>query len=642
MDNLSTTATLYDHYTGPANKIAAATQRINGQLSGLAKIPMASILGGLGIASLGIAAVTAGHGILGATVELEKYNAQLVTLTQSPAQGKKMMEFAEGFTKNAPFELKNVMAAMIRMKAFGLNPLGGELAKVGDLAAGFGVDITDAAQAVSAATMGMWRPMREYGINRKLVQEYADKHSLDSGMSKTGEIIDQAKAKLALFGLIQEKTIGGMARMMETIGGKWTVVREGFWQMAATIGESLKPAILSIEIWIIKTVNKIKEWFETELPKIKAKWAPIFAPLIVWTIGAYNVFTNAFAGMVSSVGKLIDKMGGLKQSLIILTSVSLGFFTLWVVSKWGVIMSWLRRMKMGIMAVVWWVKNELTLELAIAVLRNNWAGIAAAVAVTAGAYFGLSALLNQPSPDERAAADRRRQERGYTQRTEGMTPEERAAYDRSHPRAAAYNRQTHPRAAAYEEKTKNMTPAEKAAYAVSHPRGAEAYANWHATDEQRKASELNGLLDTNAVSPGAAAIVAQLTAMGADAGADAEEGNTNTATIAANTSAAESVLKQIGGGERTKRDTAFELFRLRTSPAIPTGAGYGTLSRGREGGAFAFRPNTSRPIQVTVNAGSGPLDSYIAGMLGAGIQSALQQLANQLTGGSTRAGANVG
>ena len=60
MERLETTAILHDNYTGVANKIAAATGRINGQISGLSSIPMAGILGGLGIASLGAASYTAG------------------------------------------------------------------------------------------------------------------------------------------------------------------------------------------------------------------------------------------------------------------------------------------------------------------------------------------------------------------------------------------------------------------------------------------------------------------------------------------------------------------------------------------------------------------------------------------------------
>lgn len=557
MEHLQTTATLTDKYTAPANAIAAATGRINNQLSGLARIPYEHILGGLGLASLGVAAMTAAKGIVGATVEAEKFNAQLTTLTGSKVLGEEMNKFAEEFTGNAPFVLKNVMEAMIRMKAFGLDPLDGSLRKVGDLAAGFGKDIMDAAAAVSGAMVGMWRPMREFGINRKMVQEYADRHNMASGFSGTGEIIDKAKVKLALFGLMQEKTKGGMAEMMKTIGGKWTVVREGFWQIAKFLGGDavFGPMIKNFEGWILKTMGKVRTWFAEDFPRVVAAWAPIWAGLTSWVITFYNVFTAGFLKIINVTNRLTTALGGLKQMVRLVTTISAVFITVWVASRWEVIMSFLRRFRMGIMAIVWWLRTQLTLQMAISAIAQNWVGIAAAVAVGAGVWYATGKMMGE---------------------------------------------------------MKNKGGSDNAGSLLESVAGNKAKEQ---TDAIIKAQKDN------------AALAADI----------AKEGNENTGTIATNTSPLETVLKQIGGGDRTKRRTAFEAFRLATSAGVPGGNMYGTIPRSNP---FQFQPYGNRQ-QVTINlqGGTTTLDRYIQNLVGQAVAQAL----GAVTGGagSSRRGASV-
>jgi len=117
-------------------------------------------------AIIGIARI--GSEVVKTARQFEDLNATLRAVTGSARGAAVSMAAIEKFTIGTTFQLQNVTTAFITLMNAGITPTSGVLNDFGNLAAAFGKDITQIAQAVFNATTGETEMLKQFGIKAKL------------------------------------------------------------------------------------------------------------------------------------------------------------------------------------------------------------------------------------------------------------------------------------------------------------------------------------------------------------------------------------------------------------------------------------------------------------------------------------------
>lgn len=94
----------------------------------------------------------------------ERYGIILENTEGSQAKARKAMAWVTQFAEKTPYELDTVMAAFVKLRAYGIDPTDGALKTLGDTAAGMGKDIMEAVEALADAQTGEFERLKEFGI----------------------------------------------------------------------------------------------------------------------------------------------------------------------------------------------------------------------------------------------------------------------------------------------------------------------------------------------------------------------------------------------------------------------------------------------------------------------------------------------
>lgn len=186
------------------------------------------------------------EGIIGSTVEMQRFKAQLTGVFDGSSGAAKALKWATDFEKRAPYAINTIIESMARLKAYGVDPMKGSLEVIGNYSAQFGRDLRDGVEATADALMGEWERMKEFGLKREILQKWANSHGFAGIFNNQGQIVDQSKFQLALFTYMQGKAKGAMDRMMNTIEGRWSNLKTKIWTILSSIGSALAPTIQRI------------------------------------------------------------------------------------------------------------------------------------------------------------------------------------------------------------------------------------------------------------------------------------------------------------------------------------------------------------------------------------------------------------
>jgi phage tail tape-measure protein len=288
-------------FMGPLRSVLGFLQGIGTKLMWIGGI-------GFGFATAGAYKLT--KGIIGAATEMQTLKARLQTLAGSGAAG--LWDWATKFAAKTPFELTEIIDSMTQLKAFQLDPVK-SLPAIGDFAAAMGRSITDATEAVAEAIQGRSERLRMMAITPEMATAYAQKRGTSAGLDKQGSIVDRGAYASALFGLMAERGLGGMARMMDTIQGKWSNLADAATRFKMALGGAIAPAIQKGIGWL----EKIVDWLNTpEHIKVFQDWVnrafsdENFAKAAGWLDWLYNKAVDVWSWIstdgVNSFNKVLS------------------------------------------------------------------------------------------------------------------------------------------------------------------------------------------------------------------------------------------------------------------------------------------------------------------------------------------------
>ena len=295
-------------------------------LAGLANTGVGKAFGEVGskFRSLATQATIAGAGLgyffktnfVDVASEFERFKTILETTEGSAAGADKAMQWVSDFAAKTPFELAEVTAAFVKLRAYGLDPTTGLMKTLGDTGAAMGKPVMQAVEAIADAITGENERLKEFGIKGKksggqITYEYTDKAGKQRTKTVDGENRKMIESTLTAiwnekYGGAMDKLSGTWAGMVSNVKDQWArfannTMNAGLFDwMKGRLGDLLgnldrMAANGELQMWAQKTGLQLVAFAEN-----------------VWTLGKAIVDTTtkiaAFVGGWENLGMILVAM----------------------------------------------------------------------------------------------------------------------------------------------------------------------------------------------------------------------------------------------------------------------------------------------------------------------------------------------
>lgn len=216
--------------SGNASASASAMYSMGNAASGLIKLLRTGAIAGItmkvasGIKSVATSAISA-------AAEMETYRTTLNTVLKDEAKAGEMMKWATSFAAHTPYNTSDVVEAVVKMQAYGMNAQT-MLENIGNMASAANKDLLTAVEAVYKASIGEMELMRNnFAINKDMINAKAQEVYGQSVVNASGAITNAEMYNNAMLRLIEENFAGGMEKQSKTWEGIKSNIEDS-WQMA--------------------------------------------------------------------------------------------------------------------------------------------------------------------------------------------------------------------------------------------------------------------------------------------------------------------------------------------------------------------------------------------------------------------------
>lgn len=188
--------------------------------------------------AIGVAAayavIKSAQGIADVIIKFEKLEASLRTVTGSADKAATAFNRLKEFARTTPFQLDEVIASFIKMKALGLDPSEAALRSYGNTATAMGRSLNQLIEAVSDASVGEYERLKEFGIKAKS-QSDAVTFTFQGITTKVGKNAKEIQEYLKGIGDVQ--FAGAMEEQEDTLNVATSNMSASFEDLAKTIGD---------------------------------------------------------------------------------------------------------------------------------------------------------------------------------------------------------------------------------------------------------------------------------------------------------------------------------------------------------------------------------------------------------------------
>ena len=276
---------------GETHKLDSFVNKVNtvsGKINKLA-------VNALKVGAVGSAGLLIGASKVGA--DFETLSARMQTAYQGDK--KKAAEYykwANEFANQTPFENEEVIDAVVRLKSYGYDPKR-MMTMLGDFAGAYGKTLEQSVEAYADASRGEFERLKEFGITKEQVLEYAKK-TMGKDIQLEGSKKDLDGFMKALDGLIQKRSKDGMKNLANTLSGMLSTTRGLLkYNIAKLVGLTDEGHIRAGSL-----IDRIKQKFEkfnsymqsSEGKKAIDKWIDAFDEALPQIIKLAGTIKNKF------------------------------------------------------------------------------------------------------------------------------------------------------------------------------------------------------------------------------------------------------------------------------------------------------------------------------------------------------------
>lgn len=227
-------------------------------------------------------AITTGAGVYGikAAGDFEALGARMNTVfAGDKKKAADYFKWANNFANVTPYSNEEVIDAAVKLKSYGYDPKR-MMTMLGDWAAAYGKPLDQAVEAFADAGQGEYERLKELGINKNKVLEYAKKHGDEIKVS--GEkVLDPQKFMDTLQKMIIESSKDGMKNLANTLTGMFSTTAGLLkFNIAKLFGydfDKNQVRVGSMLDWVKQKFDKFNTWAQSKEGKATFdKWAKAF------------------------------------------------------------------------------------------------------------------------------------------------------------------------------------------------------------------------------------------------------------------------------------------------------------------------------------------------------------------------------
>ncbi|MEQ8168537.1 MAG: phage tail tape measure protein [Candidatus Eremiobacterota bacterium] len=207
------------------------------------------------ISTLSNALLSVGKEIIQTTADFEMLEARMLTAAKGNEKLRdELMAFAKEAASSTPYSVQQVTDSIIKLEAYGFKAKE-VFSKVGDMAAAYGKDLSQAVEAVADAQTGELERLKEFTITKQQLIDKAREMFGKEIVNAKGQITDLKAMNEALFTIMEERSSGAMGRMMDTYTGAMSNFKDAVEQMQQSIGKEFLPRLTEFVKWAGSVVD---------------------------------------------------------------------------------------------------------------------------------------------------------------------------------------------------------------------------------------------------------------------------------------------------------------------------------------------------------------------------------------------------
>ena len=296
--------------------------------SGVAGFGKAAVVAGGLWATFSGTVSAAGLAMLGPSRQFERFQTVLTTTEGSSKAAQESMKWVEDFATRTPYELDQVMASFVQLRAYGLDPTNGMLKTLGDASAAMNKPLMQSVEAMADAVTGENERLKELGIKAaKVGQHFEYSYTGNDGSTKVVRALanDREAIQAAILGIFNERYDGSMDRLSQTFDGMFSNVVDQWTKFQRMImGFGVFDWMKSKLKLVLDEINRLEASGELEV------WAKAIADNIligleaIWSFGESAVaFWQTFYPVMQSAA---DALGGWRNLALALLAIPLRGF----------------------------------------------------------------------------------------------------------------------------------------------------------------------------------------------------------------------------------------------------------------------------------------------------------------------------
>lgn len=167
---------------------------------------------------------------------------------------------AVDFANATPFETKEIVEGFVKLESYGIKTTKEVTTSVGDMAGVMGKSYDQAVEAVADAQAGELERMKEFGIKKSDIVDYANtKMKNNNIVNNKGQITDQKAFNEAMFGLMNERFKGGMDLQSKTLSGSISTMKGVIGNTLSTLAGVTDDGTVKAGGAIDRLKNKVSE-----------------------------------------------------------------------------------------------------------------------------------------------------------------------------------------------------------------------------------------------------------------------------------------------------------------------------------------------------------------------------------------------
>lgn len=246
--------------------------------------------------------------------QFEQFEIMLENMEGSAEKAQRSMDWVRKFAATTPYELDQVMAAFVQLKAYGIDPTDGSLRALGDGAAGMNKELMAAVEAMADAQTGEFERLKEFGIRARTEGDKVTFTYMKNGKEISLQARkNAAELKTAITTIMSARFDGMMDRQSKTFAGMISNLKDqwtGFLNRVAEAGvfDRVKGRIEEVLARVNQMAadGRLQQWAERIGDKLERAfdWAWKFTTETDW-----QAVANGMQAIVTVLGSIITLIG---------------------------------------------------------------------------------------------------------------------------------------------------------------------------------------------------------------------------------------------------------------------------------------------------------------------------------------------